>query len=179
MREFGIPFTTGLHKGLRAFPTPRPGEEELVECYNLVPTEHGLRGHSTISPLDFAIPFIEYFSVKDQADVVWYWSSGPNLEDIHDTVVPVVSTYAYVGVNATPATIPYWIQVDAADALATQLYIFPAENSGDLLIDTIPPAIGTGYDAIAGLVLRSLGGWRHRLSALSLDQVAFWSRVGR
>lgn len=42
MREFAHEFVKGLRKGLRAFPHPIPGEEELVECYNLIPSENGL-----------------------------------------------------------------------------------------------------------------------------------------
>jgi len=177
MREFAIAIPRTILRGLRAFPSPRSGEEECVECYNLAPGEHSLRGHTPLVALGITNPTFEYFAVRDQASIIWYWSVGRTLDVLFDTIAPVVSAFGFVAVSLTPATIPYWIQVDAADNVATQLFIFPAENTGDLLVDTIAPPIGTGYDAGLGLDVRSLDGWKKRITALTTQDV-FVRRVG-
>ena len=177
MREFGITAPRSILRGLRAFPSPLPGEEECFECHNLVPSEHALRGHETLVAIGITNPFIEYIGVRDQGGTIWYWTLGAGLGITYNTVVPIVSGYGFAAVNVTPAIVPYWIQVDAADVPATQLYIFPAEFSGDILVNTVSPPTGPGYDAGIGLDLRGLSGWRNRLAALNtLDH--FVRRLG-
>ena len=177
MREFGIPLPKSIMRGLRAFPTPMAGEEELLECHNLAPSEHGLRGHVALVAIGFTAPFMEYIGIRDQSGVIWYWSAGADLGTTFDTVVPSVSSMGFVATSVTPTTIPYWLQVDAIDVPATQLYIFPSELTGDILVNTVAPPIGTGYDVGASLDLRSLSGWQHRLAALTTLDV-FWRILG-
>jgi hypothetical protein len=52
MREFAVEFTDGLKRGLRAFPNPTPEKEELIECHNLVPSEHELMNYEPVLLLE-------------------------------------------------------------------------------------------------------------------------------
>lgn len=178
MREYAIPFVKGLKQGLRAFPSPPNGGEMLIECYNLSPTELGLRGHEPLLPLGISAPFIEYFAIRDSNDVVWYWMANGDLTTLFSTEVPDVTSLGFAEVHsALPMVVPYWLQVDAADAPAVQLFIFPAPFSGDLIVSDDHPALVPGHDGGAGLILRSFSGWKHKLSALtSLDH--FWQQLG-
>lgn len=177
MREFGIPFTKGLVKGLRAFPSPLSGEEELIECWNLIPGEHALMGHRPITPLDFSAPYVEYFAIKDQSNVVWYWMAGVDLSTIYSTSIPDVASDGFEAIDITPGTIPSWIQMNAFDVPSTPLYVWPAEFSGDQLVLTSPPPLGTGYVVPNGLTLQSFSGWKHRMQALTSQDV-FWQQIG-
>jgi len=71
MREFAITFERGLRKGLRAFKNPIPGQEELLECYNLVPSEQGLLPYEPIAEVDFSNVISELPSHLD--DIRAYW----------------------------------------------------------------------------------------------------------
>lgn len=177
MREFGIPFSKGLTRGLRAFPTPVVGAEELVVCFNLATTEHQLRGIVPIQSIGFAVPFVEYFAILDQADNIWYWLAGADLSTVFTDVLPDPVADGFLAVDVTPEILPHWLQVDAIDDPETQLYIYPAEVSGDQLVDTAPPPLGTGLDILDGIVLRSLGGWKHKMSATTNLDV-FWRQMG-
>jgi len=53
MREFGHLISKSLRLGLRAYPNPSPGEEQLVECYNLRPSQTNLIGHERIGTIHF------------------------------------------------------------------------------------------------------------------------------
>jgi hypothetical protein len=177
MREFASAFGKGLFRGLRAFPSPLRDAEELVECHNLAPSEHSLRGRDSLVPIGFSAPFVEYIGVRDQGGITWYWTTGPDLVINYDTTVPNATTLGYNVVALTPSTTPYWLQVDAVDVPATQLYIFPSELTGDLLVNTVAPPVGAGYDVGANFVFRSMSGWRHRLMALTTLDVLI-NRVG-
>lgn len=177
MREFGIPFSKGLLKGLRPFTTPHSGEEQLVECYNLIPSEFSLKGFEPLLPVGQTNPGLEYLRIKDQSDVIWYWFSGRNLDLVFFNALPTIIDFGFVGTDLTPVIIPYWLQVDATDSLATQIYIYPSDIDGTPFVDIVPPAIGTGYDIGTGLTFKALSGWKQRLSALStLDM--YWKRIG-
>ena len=179
MREFGVIFEKQLWKGLRAYTTPRRNADlGLVECFNLMPSEGSLRGHDPVVDLGFAVPTVEFIAIKDQSGTIWYWLGGADLGAVFSTTSPNLSAYGYTALAVTPTSIPYWLQVDAIDAPATQMYIFPAEINGDLLVATTPPAIGSGYDIGAGLALRSMSGWKHVLCAIS-TQDTFWYQLGR
>lgn len=177
MREFGIPFQEGLLRGLRPFPNPRSGQEALIECFNLMPSDLGLLGHVELLPIGVAAPFIQYLAIKGQDELLWYIVGGAGLDTVMYSTVPDATAFGFVTVSVTPVTVPYWLQVDAVDSPATQLYIWPANTSGDLTVFTAPPALGTGYDVGAGLSLRALSGAVHRLAALTALDV-YWSLVG-
>lgn len=51
MREFGVTFSEGLRKGLRAFNSRIQKKEELIECFNFMPHELGLIAHEEIENL--------------------------------------------------------------------------------------------------------------------------------
>lgn len=113
---------------------------------------------------------VNYLGIKDQSDAIWYWF----LDSVGNLVVKdTIPNFLDLGgqpVGVTPATIPYWLQVDAVDAPATQLYMYPVEDTGEVFIDTAPPAVGTGYDVGAGLTLANTLGIDWLLAALtSLD----------
>jgi hypothetical protein len=177
MREFGISAPKNIFRGLRPFPNPLSGEEYLVECYNFEPTTQSLRAHEFLPGVGFAIPTVQYLGIKDQNDVVWYWIADINLGVLVFDSLPDLLSAGFALTSLLGLTIPYWLQVDAVDNLATQLYIFPAPISGDVLVDTGPPVLGTGYDAGTGLIMRALSGYQHRLAAItSLD--SYWSQIG-
>jgi len=49
MKEFEYTFDKGLKGGLRRFKETMAGDQTLVECHNLMPTEQGLRIHHFIN----------------------------------------------------------------------------------------------------------------------------------
>ena len=105
--------------------------------------------------------------------MVWYWTGGRGLDTIFFTSVPDLTDIGYAVSDITPVTVPSWLQVDAVDIPATQLYIWPF-TSGDPVVDTSPPPLGTGYDIGAGLNLRTLSGAVQTLAALTSIDV-YWS----
>ena len=51
MREFSVVFKA-FNKGLRAFKNMPMGEQSLVECFNMAPSEMGLEIHETLMSLN-------------------------------------------------------------------------------------------------------------------------------
>jgi len=92
MREFGIAFEKGLRKGLRAFRNAPSGDEELVECYNLMPGELGLVPHEFITGMDAPV-----IVPPALLDIIAYWNLdetvGPYNEAIHNNDMLVLTDF--------------------------------------------------------------------------------------
>lgn len=128
---------------------------------------------------------IDFIAIKDQNDEIhWlYLVQGPTPfmteatgdfeSDAFDEEVFTVAAPPELNANdITPETIPYWLEITAADDAAT-LYLYPLYD-GTIFVDTSPPAIGTGYDVGDGLFMRGLDGVRWRLSAISANGNETW-----
>jgi len=143
MREFAIPYSSGLKRGLRKFPVSQRSEEWLYECYNLMPTEVGLVSHETIGDFGTLSTSYDYFALKDQDSVIWYLWIEIDQSMATDDSIP--SDINGLDVNdLTPATIPYWLKI-LADDTGVAMYLYPS-TIGTIMIDTAAPAIGTELD---------------------------------
>lgn len=171
MREYGIPYIQNLYRGLRPFPNPQPGQEFLLDCYNLVPSELGLLAYEPLTAVGTPIPLVDYIKIKDQDGVVWYWLCSVGLDLTYQSAVPNLVPLGFNMNDITPATIPYWLQVDAVDDIVTQMYLFPSNIDGNPLIDIASPEVGTGYDVTTGLTFRAPSGWKHVLKATSFQDL--------
>jgi hypothetical protein len=95
VREYGIDFEEGLRKGLRAFPNPVPGKEELIECYNLVPSPTGLVAHERIEDFDFS----EFTLTPDPklTGLRAYWkleeNGGPYADSVGDSDLVALESF--------------------------------------------------------------------------------------
>lgn len=104
-----------------------------------------------------------YLVLRDQNGVNHYWwVVGDTLVD--DPTQPTHATLTPI--NLTVGGPFEWLQVDAVDQPATQMYLWPHIN-GFVLVDTSPPPTGTGFDVNAGIALRDTAGQAHRLAAHS------------
>lgn len=172
MREFGITYQKGLIKGLRPFTRHPPNDPGLIECFNLMPHEDGLLPHEELENFSernggFDFLVASYFGLKDQNGVLWYWYVGRGLDLLVSSDVPNFDLSGFDAIDASLSTIPYWIQVDAFNAITTQMYLYPDINNGFPLVSNTAPAVGSGYDAIGGYVFNALSGLETTLNALT------------
>ena len=92
----------------------------------------GLRG--TLTSFD-------YFAIKDQNNVVWYWWVNRAGEVDWSLTPPALSTRSPVDLGLSP--IPSWLQV--LNPAGQTRYIFPQITTGEPDVSTTQPANGTGY----------------------------------
>jgi hypothetical protein len=86
-------------------------------------------------------PFFDYFAIKDQNGVTWYWwilASG----DIAWGLSVATLSYAQPREVVLSPT-PYWLVL--VDTTAVTRYVYPDVDTGEILVADSPPSVGTGY----------------------------------
>lgn len=164
MRQFQIPFTKELLRGLRTFPAGLLTNPQLVECYNLMPAEDGLIAHETIYGIGLAKAAFNYLEIKDQTRVSWFWYP---VFDGHILVagnIPSEPSTGYDATAITPLTVPYWVEILDQDLVTWFLY--PDSLTGFTRAKDTAPTIGTG---MKNLVWRGTTGeyWRIRYNSIT------------
>jgi hypothetical protein len=87
------------------------------------------------------IPYYEYFAIKDQAGVTWYWWVTKS-RDLAWGLSPGVYPHRQSR-EVVLSPIPYWLVL--VDATVTTRYVYPKTLTGEVLIMPSAPAVGTGY----------------------------------
>ena len=113
-------------------------------------------GSATSWPLQLvalrgALTNFDYFAIKDQAGVTWYWWINRAGELDWDNTPPDLGTRIAVNLNLSP--IPSWLQV--LNPAGQTRYIFPQTLTGAPDVRTTQPPVGTGY--IGAPVVRGAG----------------------
>ena len=147
MREFQIPFSKELLKGLQPYSAEAINSPQLFECYNLMPVEGGLSGHETIYGIGLTKSAFNYLEIKDQTRVSWYWYPVFDGHILVGGNIPSEPSTGYDAIPITPLVIPYWVEV-LDEALITW-YLYPDQFSGFTRASDTPPAIGTGMKNLA------------------------------
>lgn len=88
-----------------------------------------------------AIPFYEYFTIKDQSGVSWYWWVTSSRDIAWGTSLLSYPHRQSRALLVSP--IPSWITV--VDTTAVTRYVYPKTLTGELLVMPSAPAVGTGY----------------------------------
>lgn len=87
------------------------------------------------------VPQYDYFAIRDQAGVTWYWwvtKSG----DIEWGLSP--GTYPHRNARlVTLSPIPSWLVL--VDGTAVTRYVYPQTLTGEILVESSAPSVGTGY----------------------------------
>ncbi len=87
------------------------------------------------------VPQYDYFAIKDQSGVTWYWwvtKSG----DIEWGLSP--TTYPHRNSRLiTLSPIPSWLAL--VDGTAVTRYVYPQTLTGEILVESSAPSVGTGY----------------------------------
>jgi hypothetical protein len=87
------------------------------------------------------VPYYEYFAIKDQSSVVWYWWVTAS-RDLAWGLSPGVYVHRQSrAVVLSP--IPYWLVL--VDGTAVARYVYPRTLTGEILIMPSAPAVGSGY----------------------------------
>jgi hypothetical protein len=87
------------------------------------------------------VPFYDYFAIKDQAGVTWYWWITKSA-DIEWGLSPL--TYVHRNPREVVLSpIPSWLAL--VDATAVTRYVYPKTLTGEILVASSAPAVGTGY----------------------------------
>lgn len=160
MREFGIRFSRGLRKGLRAYATSTPGNEMLVECHNLQPGENGLVSRDELMLADSTFTFT-YFCLRSEAGDTWC---------VHiDTAGQIVTTPGppsdidgFTATNISLVPLPNYIEMPAINEPTLPLYIYP-DIAGNLTVDYAPPVTGVG-EVVNNLLFGSANGYRYNVA---------------
>jgi hypothetical protein len=143
MQEFALLFSEGLRRGLRRFALSTQ-EEQLVECYNLMPDIEGLIPHERVRDIGFSFSYFEYIRLLDQADIEHYWCAGP---DGALTVLTTVETelQGRHSVDVTPSNI-YWLELE--DESSVVWYLWPDDITAQPILTSEPPPVGSGISVI-------------------------------
>lgn len=127
------------------------------------------------------LPTFDYFLIKDQADVTWYWWIDPANTLAWALVAPSLTTR--IATNLTILPIPSWLQLGgggggetgvlgfrsplwilgisagaAAPSTPTR-YVYPSTLTGEPTVATTLPAVGTGYVGSPSLRGQGTGIW--------------------
>ena len=163
MREFQIPFTKQLLKGLSAFPTGLSSSPQLSACYNLMPVEGGLNAHETIYGIGLAKSAFNYLEIKDQVRVSWYWYPVFDGHILVGGNIPSEPSTGYDVTPITPLVVPYWVEI--LDQALVTWYLYPDQSNGFTRARDTAPAIGTG---MKNLIWRGTTGelWQIRYNSV-------------
>lgn len=158
MREFGIRFRKGLRKGLRPFPTSAPGQEMLIECFNLQPGENGLLPRDELYMVDADLAYT-YFCFLSEVGDVWCVYI--------DTAGQIVTNYGppgniegFIANDTSLPVLPRFTAMPATNEPSLTLYMYP-DIAGSLTVDYAPPG-GEGY-AVDNLPFMSTNGYMYNL----------------
>lgn len=158
MREFGIRFSNGLRKGLRAYATSSPGNEELIECFNLQPGENGLIPRDELDIIDAELEYTYFCMISEVGDIwcIYIDSAG----QIVTSFGPPTPIDGFEAVSISQDPLPRYVQMFAVNDPTLQLFMYP-DVTGSLTVDYAAPG-GEGY--IANLLLfDSPNGYRYDL----------------
>ena len=142
MREFQIPFTKPLLKGLQDFSANGILNPQLFECHNLMPMETGLVGHETIYSIGLTRAYFNYLEIRQQSGKSWYWYP---VFDGHILVGDTIPSEPSTGADAVALInipTPYWVEL--LDENFLTWYLYPDDVSGFTRATDTKPAIGTG-----------------------------------
>jgi hypothetical protein len=158
MREFGIRFSAGLRKGLRAFPTSSPGNEMLIECFNLQPGENGLVARDDIEIIDHELNYT-YFCLQSEVGDVWciYIDYAGQIVTSFGPPAPIDG---FTPENTSLDELPRYVQMPAMNEPDLQLYMYP-DITGSLTVDYALPG-GEGYE-VDYIPFVSPNGYRYNL----------------
>lgn len=172
MRQFQIPFTKGLLKGLSAFPAGLLTNPQLFECYNLMPAEGGLVAHETIYGVGLAKAAFNYLEIKDQVQVSWFWYPVFDGHILAGGNIPSEPSTGYDAIPITPAIVPYWVEI--LDQNLVTWYLYPDNLTGFTRARDTAPAIGTG---MKNLVWRGTTGEYWRIRYNSTDNIRYAEKM--
>ena len=168
MREFGIKFQRGLQRGLRPFANSRPGAENMIECFNVQPTETGLRSKDELTEFGIKFAFYEYMCARDQTGIVWcFVISRVNEIIIYEGFPDEIN--GLVPSDLTPSPIPYWYFVPTIDRPSQRVYVYPEVRSGELIASKSQPPIGTGVTLDTQFIMFSVTGFRSMICPILSD----------
>ena len=169
MREYQIPFTKQLTKGLQDFVNGTLGDPQLSVCYNLMPVEQGLLGHETIYSIGLTSAYFNYLQIRDQNGVSWYWYPVFDGHILAGSAVPSEPSTGYDAVAITPPTVPYWVEI--LDATNVVWYLYPDTVAGWTRARDTKPPVGTG---MVDLVWRGTTGefWKIKYNATTNTRYA-------
>lgn len=158
MREFGIRFRKGLRKGLRPFPTSAPGQEMLIECFNLQPGENGLLPRDELSMIDTDLTYT-YFCFQSETGDVWcvYIDMAGQIVTNYG---PPDNIEGFAADDISLPTLPRFAAMPAANEPSLTLYMYP-DVAGSLTVDYASPG-GEGY-AVDSLPFMSPNGYMYHL----------------
>ena len=142
MREFQVPFTKPLLKGLQDFAANSIVSPQLQECHNLMPMETGLVGHETIYSIGLTSAYFNYLEIRQQTGMSWYWYP---IFDGHILVTDAIPNEPSTGADAVGLInipIPYWVEI-LDENLATW-YLYPNDGDGLTRATDTKPSVGTG-----------------------------------
>ena len=142
MRGYQIPFIKQLANGLHSFATITLGNPQLLECYNLMPVEQGLRGHEVIHGIGLTSAYFNYLQIRDQTGVSWYWYPVFDGHILAGEIVPSEPSTGYDAVSLTPTPVPYWVEI--LDATNVIWYLYPDTVAGWTRARDTKPPVGTG-----------------------------------
>lgn len=138
------------------FPTSLTGEPDVMDTEPAVGTGQvgspefrgqGLGRYFLDVPLSYEVrvasvrPLFDYFAIKDQLGVVWYWWINRAGELEPGLNPPTLN--ARIALDLALSPIPSWLVV--ADPTPATRYIYPSSIDGGALVSATVPAVGTGY----------------------------------
>jgi hypothetical protein len=134
--------------------------DPVLECAMTIDFFQG----STFTYIPFATnaPPAEYFRMRDQADVVWYFWFSAAGELARDQAPPVLRDETAISI--TTGTVPSWHVI--TDEAAGTWYVYP-NLIGELVISNTAPSIGTGLTVGLGQQARGIDHAVYRLGARS------------
>lgn len=86
-------------------------------------------------------PTYGYFAIKDQAGVTWYWWVTKS-RDVDWGLTPGNFSHR-IAQEVVLSPIPYWLAL--VDGTAVTRYVYPQTLTGEILVESSAPAVGTGY----------------------------------
>ncbi len=125
-----------------------------------------LAGRVTLTCSKRATVYLEYWRIKDQAGVTWYWWFDEAGQLVRDHALPNIPPLTSVDIGGDLVA-PSWHQV--RDESGGFWYLYP-DSIGQLVIDSAPPALGQGKDVGSGITAIGLNARRYRLTASGSPQ---------
>ena len=121
----------------------------------------------TLRYITVVIHHPEYFRLRDQDDVIWFFWLDEAGQLARNTSLS--TDFPEITFEIAGGTAPSWYQV--TDELGGIWYIYP-DTTGDLLLSSTPPALGSGLDVGLGQEFRGQDHLTYQLAVRSWQEIA-------